>query len=132
MKKSYLVVIVALAVIFTTGVWLFNAGFDISRIEIMQFGVIALLVIFALFIGYSQFKSERRGEPAEDELSKKIMMKASSLSYFISIYFWLALMYISDKTKYDTEVLFGTGILGMGVIFAVCWLIIRWRGIKNG
>ena len=132
MKKSYLLIIVALAVVFTTGVWFFTTGFAVSQLGVIQFGVIGLLIVFALFIVFSRFKSERRGEPAEDELSKKIMMKASSIAYFISIYFWLGLMYYSDREPDEPRHLIGMGIFGMAVIFAVCWLFIRWRGIKNG
>jgi pilus assembly protein TadC len=132
MKRSYLLFIVALLVVFSTGVWLFSTSPSFDLAEILQFGVIGLLVIFALLIGYSRFKSERRGEPSEDELSKTIMMKASSLSYFISIYLWLVLMYINDKGRYESDLIFGSGILGMGLIFAVSYLVIRWRGIRNG
>ncbi len=132
MKKSYLLIFMALAVVFTTGVWLFTTGFAVSQLGVIKFGVIGLLFAFALFIVFSRFKSERRGEPAEDELSKKIMMKASSLAFYISIYFWLGLMYYSDREPDEPRHLIGMGILGMAVIFAVCWLVIRWRGIKNG
>ena len=31
----------------------------------------------------------------------------------------------------DTEVLIGTGILGMAVTFALCWVILNFRGIRN-
>jgi uncharacterized membrane protein len=132
MKKSYPIIIVALTVVFITVVWLLSKGSAISQMEIIQPGIIGLLLIFALFIGYSWFNSKRRGEPAEDELSKKIMMKASSLAFYISIYFWLVLMYYSYREPDEPGHLIGMGIFGMAVIFAVCWLVIRWRGIKNG
>jgi ABC-type transport system involved in multi-copper enzyme maturation permease subunit len=131
MKRSYLLFIVALVVIVTSGLLFFNSNWNTGSFELIQFGVIALLVAFALWIGLSRFKSERRGEPAEDELSKKIMTKASSLAYFISIYMWLVIMYLTDRNKYETDLMFGTGILGMGVIFAVCWIIIRIRGVRG-
>jgi hypothetical protein len=118
-------------VIFSLGFWIFNSNWRIDFAELIQFGVIALLVVFALWFGYSRIKSERRGEPAEDELSKMIMMKASSLGYFISIYMWLFIMYITNRNKYETDLMFGTGILGMAVIFAACWIVVRIRGIKG-
>jgi hypothetical protein len=131
MKRSYLIITVALVVIITTGLWFFSSAWNTGSMELIRVGVIALLVLFALWIGYSRFKSERRGEPAEDELSKKIMTKASSLAYFISIYLWLIIMYITDRNKYESDLMFGTGILGMAVIFAVCWIIIRIRGVRG-
>ena len=61
----------------------------------------------------SRLKSERRREPVEDELSIKIMRKASSAAYYISIYMWLVFMYISDKIELESHSLIGVWILGM-------------------
>ena len=70
-----------LAVVFTTGVWLFNTGFNVSHFEVIQFGVIGLLIVFALFIGFSRFKSERRGEPAEDDLARKTGVRRETIVF---------------------------------------------------
>lgn len=132
MKRSYIVFAVAGLVLLSVLFWFFNSNSSINSGEnILQFLVILVLVIFGIFFGIRRFKSERRGEPAEDELSKKIMQKAASISYFISLYLWLLLMYISGEGYKETEVLFGWGILGMGVIFAVTWVIIYFFGIKD-
>lgn len=100
--------------------------------ENFHFLVITLLVVFALFIGVKRISSEKRGEPSEDEMSKKVMQKAASLSYFISLYLWVFMIYIKDKVTMDVEVLMGSGILGMAVIFALSWLYFNFRGIRNG
>jgi peptidoglycan/LPS O-acetylase OafA/YrhL len=90
-----------------------------------------LVVAFAVFVGIKRLTSAKRGEPAEDELSKKVMRRTSSLSYYISLYLWLAIMYFSDKLHYETHTIIGAGILGMAVIFAICWLVSNFTGIKN-
>lgn len=132
MKRSYLVFAVAGMVLLSVLFWFFNSNSSINFGEnILQFLVILVLVIFGIFFGIRRFKSEKRGEPAEDELSKKIMQKAASISYFISLYLWLLLMYISGEGYAETEVLFGWGILGMGVIFAVTWVIIYFFGTNK-
>jgi hypothetical protein len=59
------------------------------------------------------------------------MQKAAALSYFISIYLWLVIMYLTDKLKIETDVMFGWGILGMAVIFASSWFFFHFRGIRN-
>lgn len=86
---------------------------------------------FALFIGFKRLSSARRGEPSEDELSKKVMQKTASFSYYISLYLWLIIMYFSEKLDYETHTLIGAGIIGMAITFAVCWLIFNFGGIKN-
>jgi uncharacterized membrane protein len=93
--------------------------------------VIFILVAFALFLGYRRTKSYRKDEPQEDELSKKIITKASSLSFYISIYLWLVIMYLSDKSKLAVHTLIGSGIVAMAIVFAICWLVIRLRGLRN-
>ena len=40
-------------------------------------------------------------------------------------------MYYSDKTTLENHTLIGTGILGMAIIFAVTWVVIQFRGVKN-
>jgi hypothetical protein len=91
-----------------------------------------VLVGFAIYKGISRARSAARKEPAEDELSKSILLKASSLSYYISIYLWLFIMYISDKVKWETHTLIGAGILGMAVIFSLSWLGVKFIGLRNG
>lgn len=99
--------------------------------ENLHFLVIIIIVAFALFIGYKRLTSERRGEPTEDELSKKVLQKAAALSYYISLYLWVVMIYIKDRVEMDLEVLMGSGILGMAVIFALSWLYFNYRGIRN-
>ena len=99
--------------------------------EIIMAGVVLVLVAFALFIGVSRLRSHRRHEPAQDEMSKQIMTRASSLAFYISIYLWLFVMYISDKTTLPRDSLLGGGILGMALVFFLCWLGLRLFGTKN-
>jgi hypothetical protein len=53
------------------------------------------------------------------------------LSYYISLYLWGAMIYINDRITMDTEVLLGTGILGMAVIWVVLVIFFKIRGLKN-
>lgn len=131
MKKSYLALIISVLVLLTTILWFLNTKKPMSVPEITQFGVIFVLIGFGVYVGLTRLKSEKRGEPAEDELSKKILQKASSTSYYISIYMWLAFMYICDKTKLETHTLIGAGILGMAILFFACWINYKVRGMKD-
>ena len=131
MKKAVIVFIVAALVLATVGLWIFSLSGNFKSIDIANFAVIFLVVAFAVLIGYKRLSSAKRGEPAEDELSKKVMRKTSSLSFYISLYLWLAIMFFSDKLNYETHTIIGIGILGMAVVFAVCWLVINFTGIKN-
>lgn len=131
MKKSYLALIISALVFLTTILWLFKTKKPMSVPEITQIGVILVLIGFGVYVGLTRLISEKRGEPVEDELSKRILQKASSTSYYISIYMWLAFMYISDKTKMETHTLIGAGILGMAILFFVCWIVYKVWGMKD-
>ncbi len=131
MKRSVLVFLVAGLVLLTSLLWMVNSAGMADLTDTIQFGVIGLLVAFAVFIGFRRLKSERRGEPAEDELSKSILQKTAAFSYYISLYLWVAMIYIKDRVNMDTEQLLGTGILGMAITFALCWLILNFRGMRH-
>jgi len=131
MKKAVLIFIVAAIVLIACGLWIINSSVITGHKNIASLAVIILLIGFAIFIGFKRFTSVKRGEPAEDELSKKMLTKTSSISYYISIYLWLFIMYFSDKTKFETHTLIGVGIMGMALIFALTWVIIYFRGIRN-
>ena len=131
MKRAVLVFVLAAMVVITTALWFFSKTNKITTVDIVGLGVILLVVGFAVFIGYKRFTSSKRGEPAEDELSKKVMLRTSSLSYYISLYLWLVIMYFSDRLKLETHTIIGVGILGMAVIFTICWLVFNFRGVRN-
>lgn len=131
MKKSILVFVIAGLVLITTGIWFFSSDKAIGKTDLMQFGVIILVIAFAVFFGIKRLNSARRGEPVEDEMSKKVMQRTAGLSYFISLYLWLGIMYFSDRIKLETHSLIGLGIVGMAVVFTACWLYFNFRGVKN-
>ncbi len=131
MKKSMLVFVVAGLVVLSTILWMVNSVGMPDTTDTIQFGIIGLLIAFAVFVGFRRLKSERRGEPVEDELSKRILQKTAAWSYYISLYLWVAMIYIKDRVEMDNEQLIGTGVLGMAVTFVVCWLFISFRGLRH-
>ena len=131
MKKTMVIFIVAAMVLVTTGFWFFTSRSGFKPADLVMYGVILVVVGFALFTGYKRLTSIKKGEPAEDELSKKVLQKTAALSYYISLYLWLAEMYVSDKRDYETQVFMAAGILGMAVVYTICWLVYNFRGVRN-
>jgi uncharacterized membrane protein YhaH (DUF805 family) len=131
MKKIIPVLVVSILVLGTTLLWMTNSKFSMPVAEIVQLVVIILIVGFAVYLAVNRLRSVRRGEPAEDELSKKILQKASSFSFYASLYLWVAMIFVNDRIQLDTEVLIGTGILGMAVIWVVLVIFFKIRGIKH-
>ena len=131
MKRTVLIFIISALVVATLALWMLKGHVAVNTREMIQVGVALVLVGFAVYLGVSRLRSHKRGEPAEDELTKKVVTRASSLAYYISIYLWLFVMYISDKTTLPSHSLVGAGILGMAVVFLLCWLGVRAFGLKN-
>jgi hypothetical protein len=102
-----------------------------NALELLETGVIFILVGFALFLGLSRVRSHLRKEPSEDEMSKRVMTKASSLAFYVSIYLWLFVMYASDKTTLPVHSLIGAGIMGMALVFLLSWIYVKLAGMKN-
>ncbi|MDH5382841.1 MAG: hypothetical protein OEW75_18440 [Cyclobacteriaceae bacterium] len=97
----------------------------------MQNIILVVLVVFGVLVLYRHLLSIKKGEPVDDELSRMILQKSSSLSFYVSLYFWLLISYFNDKLNLETEQLIGLGITGMAIIFAVIWVIIKIVGIRN-
>lgn len=131
MKKAVIIFIVAALVIAAAILWLTQSSGNFEPADITSYAVLILVVGFALFIGFKKLSSARKGEPVEDEMSKKVMRKTAAYSYYISLYLWLALMYFSDKVDYEVHTVIGAGILGMALVFTLCWLVFNFRGVRN-
>jgi peptidoglycan/LPS O-acetylase OafA/YrhL len=129
MKRVLIITVVAVLVIASSVLWLMNSPF--SALDFLQLAVIGLLVNFAGFIAYKRLRSVKRGEPTEDELSKRVLQKTAALSYYISLYLWVFMIYLKDRISLDTEEVLGMGILGMAITFAVTWIILNLKGVKD-
>ena len=130
-KTSFVILLIGVVTL-SLGAWVYfskNDSFEIA--DLMQYAIIIVLVAFALIFGIRRLRSERRGEPAEDELSKKIMQRAAAIAYYVSLYWWLVLVYLSDNWQKETESLIGTGILGMAILFALCWIYFKVKGVSH-
>lgn len=132
MKKTVLIFVIAVLVIISFIVLGVTTHFTWTVSEVLMVVGVLVLVGFAVFIGIQRLRSHMTGEPADDEFSKKVMVKASSVSYFVSIYLWLAIGFFSDKTSLPAHTLIGSGIIAMAFTFFLSWLGIKLFGMKNG
>ncbi|MFD2201022.1 hypothetical protein [Shivajiella indica] len=133
MKKVILLFALILMVIISIGLWFYKqSSLEASeKIEILHFGIIILVIAFAVFIGIKRYLSLKRGEPAEDEMSKNILQRTAAVSYYISLYLWVFILFIKDRVNIDTEQLIGSGILGMAIIYASIAVFLNFKGMKG-
>jgi peptidoglycan/LPS O-acetylase OafA/YrhL len=132
MNRTIIIFVIAAMVLITLILWIMEKQLSINTQEMLMIAVPLIVVGFAIFVGIARAKSLLRKEPIEDELSKTVMTKASSISYHVSIYLWLFIMYMSDKTTMPTHSLIGAGILGMAILFVLSWVAVKTIGLKHG
>jgi len=131
MKKMILIFVICALLLVSLAVWALRGKVAGNALELLETGVIFILVGFAFFLGLSRVRSHLRKEPSEDEMSKRVMTKASSLAFYVSIYLWLFIMYISDRITLPTHSLIGAGIMGMALVFLFSWLYVKAAGMRN-
>jgi len=130
MRKTSISLFVIALLVFT-GLWIHQSGNELNADDIVQYSIISILVLFALFAGFRKLSGVKRGQPAEDELSRRILEKSAARSFYISLYLWLGIIYINNNKDVDTEALLGYGIIGMAVLFGLTWIFHYFRGIND-
>ncbi|MCB0654500.1 MAG: hypothetical protein KDC57_00120 [Saprospiraceae bacterium] len=131
MRKDFLIWMVAGLVLITVGIWLINSGTS-GEAGFFLLPVVVLIVVgFAVFVGIRRYRSYRINEPQEDEYSIRLMTRATSVAFYLSLYWWLVVMYFSDQLQLEAHSIIGGGILGMALLFVSSWLYFRIKGIDH-
>ncbi len=127
-----LIIGIAITFIIIIGVLVLLTSETISKNDLLQSSFVLIIVVgFGMLGLFRRFKSVKKGEATDDELSKLILQKSSSLSFYISLYLWLIISYFSGKVNIEVEELIGYGIIGMAIIFAGIWFFLKIKGLKN-
>lgn len=122
--------------IFVT-VYLLLAAVLIS-VFVLYFGELEIENLFAyagVLIGFiyaiNKARISKEGMPVEDELSKKIKLKAGAWSFYSSIFLWGIIGIYDHFHKLETGKIFFYGFTGMTILFGVIWLFLRFKGKFN-
>ena len=125
MKRTILIAVIFIMVVVTFILWITNAelSFDLGTILMILIPVIILvLAVLRIVQGMSDVKNQM---PAEDELSKMIMLRTGSTSFQLSLFLWLVIGSVEDRIELEGHTVIGMGILGMAILFALSWIYHR-------
>ncbi len=131
MKKAIVIFIISALVLASFVFWFISSGSEFNSENLFQIGILFIVIAFAVFIGIKKLGNAKRGEPIEDELSKKVKTKAAAMSYYVSLYWFLALMYFSEKLELETQTILGVAILGMAIFWFAFWFYYNLKGNTN-
>jgi uncharacterized membrane protein len=87
--------------------------------------IIALSILaFAIFVFKNGNKDIKDGYPLHDERSRRVMEKATSTAFYISLYLLLAIGYLSEEIIQFRDVSQATSMAvgGMAVLFLISWI----------
>jgi uncharacterized membrane protein len=123
----YSKLIVGILLSITLVLYAITAGIKRGNFLGTSFLIVIALTIMVFFFGYirRELKSVKEGFPVEDERSNKVRTLAGYKAFLISIY-WILIIGWASSNEWiqfrDVSQATGAGILGMAVIFGLCWL----------
>ena len=86
--------------------------------------LISLTIIgFAIFVYRRGIRDIKEGYPLKDERSRKVIEKASSMAFYVTIYLLLAIGFLSDDLIPFRDVSQATSlaVAGMVILFVIFW-----------
>lgn len=86
-------------------------------------GMIAIIILFfAITVFRRGNRDLKEGFPIKDERSQKVLDKASSKAFYVSLYLLLAIGFFSDSIPFrDVSQATGIAVGGMALLFAFFW-----------
>lgn len=127
--KKIILVFVLLALV-AVGLVVFKTTGHLSNVDIVFMLIILIVVGIGLVWLLKKVINVTKSEKVEDELSKRILEKASSISFYLSLYLWLVISMIGDKISLPFEQTIGCGLIGMALIFLRFGLFTKLKVLK--
>lgn len=122
MRKSIFLAVLSVSLLVSLLFWLFRSGSMLDIKELIMIISLLIVVGFAMVLAFGRLRSVKQNLPPEDELSRSIKRRAAATSYFVSLYMWLAMMFLEEHIDLERSSFIGTGIMGMALIFAFSWV----------
>ena len=133
MKKTQtmLILVLAGAVTFSMGLWFYAKQEPLTLTEYAVAALVLIVVVFSAIVGRKRIRDEKRGLPAEDELSLDIKRRAAASAFMWSFYLWTLITVFTVDSDIRPELPLEAGLLGMGVLFVAFWVYYSNSGTRD-
>lgn len=136
MKNLFFPVFILTNVLIIAGILIYQTGAPKNDSiylysEIIHVIIIAFFFILGIYFSIKKITSRNKGFREEDELSKRITQKAAAISFYISLFLWVIVLFIHNSQIIDTRILFGYCFIGVALTFMLSWFFINSKGIRN-
>lgn len=125
MKRTILITVIALLVIVSFIIWITSSELSFDFGTALMILIPVVILAFAVIKVVQGVSDARNQMPAEDELSKMIMLRTGSTSFQLSLFLWLVIGSVEDRIDLEGHTIIGAGILGMAILFALSWIYHR-------
>ncbi len=139
MDKRRLIIMAILTITLLMGIVLyaFFAGSDgeFTAGTIISLVIPLIIIVFMIFFIVKRYKDIKAGMPLEDERSRRVLTNAAAKSFYVSIYWLLAISWfdglfakmfgVEQLTASQTA---GGGIAGMALLFFGFWFYYDRKG----
>ncbi len=125
------ILVISLAVIITGSLFSFKAFQNGEIIGGILGLIIALTILWFAYIVYSRGNKDlKKGLPIKDERSQRVMERAMSKAFLVSLYVLLGIGFISDKIPFrDISQVTGVTVGIMALLFAGFWMYYNGREV---
>ena len=123
--------LIGMTLTFIAGIVMYSSMAEIKPMEYIIYAAIGLIAIFAIVSVSKNLKAEKKGFTTEDELSRKIKLKAGASAFTVSFYLWAMILLLTIDNDVSNELILGCGIAGMGFIFIAFWFYHNKTGIDE-
>jgi len=130
--KTVVFALIGLTITFGAGIAMYSTVAEIKVIDYLIYAAVGLIVLFSLTVAFKRLKDEKKGLVTEDELSRKIYLKAAAHVFMGSIYLWSIILLFTSDSNISNEIVLGIGIVGMSLIFVGFWTYYNNKGIDGG
>ena len=115
--------IISIVVIFTGSLFVMGSLNENDIMGAILGGIIVVIILFfALTVFVRGNRDMRKGFPLRDERSQKVMERASSKAFYVSLYILLGIGFLSDIIPFrDVSQATSIAVGIMAILFAIFW-----------
>lgn len=135
MKSLFLPLFAITTVLVIAGIEIFqvDSGTNTSTsiAEIVYVIMLFIIISLSVYMSIKRSSDIKAGLPADDELSRNIIHRAGSFTFFVSLFIWLVLLIIEAQGNTESKYLFSFGLIISSFVFMISWAILQSGGKVN-
>ena len=132
MKRKLILFLATLAgaIAFSIAFFYYVTHVQLDATYYIIYSLIMAITIVSVVLSFRKLLDERKGIPADDELTLAMSRKAAFDSFPYSLSLWVTILVLTMGSQ-TTVLPISFGIIGMSLIYGGFWLYYRSKGIVN-